>query len=171
MGQKKKILKLFFEQSAKSFQIREIAKLTKIPKTTVSRHINILLKEKLIKKEKKGIFPSYKSNETNFYYKFYKKIYFLEDIYKTELIEYLEKNLYPKSIILFGSFAKAEYIKDSDIDIFIQAKEQSIDLSKFEKKLKHKIHLFFEENLNNLSKELFNNIINGIKLAGYIKVK
>lgn len=171
MGQKKKILKLFFEQPAKSFQIREIAKLSKIPKTTANRYINELLKENLIKKEKKGVFPSYTSNETEFYYKFYKKIYFLEDIYRSGLIEDIEKKLYPKSIILFGSFAKAEYTKDSDIDIFVQAKEQSIDLLKFEKKLKHKINLFFEENLNNVSKELFNNIINGTKLAGYIKVK
>ena len=160
MGQEKKILKLFFEQPAKSFQIREIAKLTKIPKTTVNRYLNDLLKEKLIKKEKEGVFPSYRSNETNFYYKFYKKIYFLEDIYKSGLIDYLESTLHPKSIILFGGFAKAEYTRESDIDLFIQAEEQSIELSSFEKKLKHKIHLFFEKNLNNLSKELFNNILN-----------
>jgi len=59
----------------------------------------------------------------------------------------------------------------SDIDLFVQAKERSINLLKFERKLKHKLNLYFEEDLNKMSSELFNNIINGIKLSGYLKLK
>lgn len=171
MGQREKILNLFFEEPRRYYQIREIANLTKIPKTTVSRILNQLLKEDIIKKKKHGVFYAYLSNETNFFYRFYKKIYSQEKIYKSGLIDYLEKNIHPRCIILFGSFAKSEYDNNSDIDIFIQSKEIKINLEKFEKKLKHQINLYFKEDINKLSNELFNNIINGIKLKGYIKLK
>jgi predicted nucleotidyltransferase len=172
MGQKEKakILGIFFEEPNRNYQIRKIAKITGIPKTTVSRYIQLLVKQGLVKKVK-GRTISFVANETNPLYKFYKKMYFLEEICKVGLAEYLEESLSPKCIILFGSFAKGEYSSKSDIDLFVQAKEQKIDLSNFERKLKHRINIFFEEKFENLSKELFNNIINGMKLSGYIKLK
>ncbi|MEK6921856.1 MAG: nucleotidyltransferase domain-containing protein, partial [Nanoarchaeota archaeon] len=69
-----------------------------------------------------------------------------------------------------GSVMKGEYNKTSDIDIFIQTQERKIDLSKFEKKLQHSISLFFEEDIHKLSNELFNNIVNGFKISGYLKL-
>jgi hypothetical protein len=50
------------------------------------------------------------------------------------------------------------------------AKEEKIDLDKFEKILNRKINLFFSEDFSRLSKELRNNIINGVILKGYLKV-
>ncbi|PIN79446.1 hypothetical protein COV16_04140 [Candidatus Woesearchaeota archaeon CG10_big_fil_rev_8_21_14_0_10_34_8] len=164
MGQ---IENLFFENPTKEFHIRGIAKLLKIPKTTVSYKINQLIKENIVIKDSKGIFPSYRPSQ-NEIYKFKKRQHFLEKLFP--LLNHLENELNPKCIILFGSFAKAEYDKDSDIDIFIQAKEHKIKLTKFEKQLKHKINILFENNLNNLSKELLNNIINGVKLRGFIRL-
>ncbi len=173
MGQeevRKRILKLFFEQPSKAYQIREIAKITKIPKTTVSRYIKGLLNEGLVKRQKQ-IFYSYTANEEDFFFKFYKKIHLQEEIYNSSLVEHLQEKLYPKCIILFGSGAKGEYVKDSDLDIFVQTKDRAVDLSKFEKKLGHTINLFFEEKIEKLSDELFNNIINGVKLEGFIKLR
>ena len=77
----------------------------------------------------------------------------------------------PFSIILFGSGAKADFNEKSDIDIFVEAKELKINLAKYEKKLNRKVNLLFEPNLNNLSKELRNNIVNGIVLYGFIKIQ
>ena len=170
MGQEE-ILNIFFEYPTKDFHIRGIAKILNIPKTTVSYHINNYLKEKLILKREDGVFPSFKANETNEMYRFYKKQEFLKKIISFGLIDHLEKEFNPKCIILFGSFAKVEYDKNSDIDIFIQSKESNYHLDKFEKILKHKINLFFESNLNKLSPELLNNIVNGIKLGGILKIK
>lgn len=169
MGQDK-ILDLFFEEPNRLFQIREIARLTKIPKSTVARILKKLLEEKLIIKKKENII-GYMANESNANFRLKKKITFLEKIYKSGLITYFEEQFYPKCIILFGSFSKGEYNKKSDIDIFIQAKEKNYNIEKFEIKLKHAINLIFDEKLSNLSNELFNNIINGIKLEGYIKIK
>ena len=72
---------------------------------------------------------------------------------------------------MFGSFAKGEYGNKSDIDLFVQSKEATINIEKFEKKLRHHIHILFEADTNKLSAELLNNIANGIKLRGFLKVK
>ena len=169
MGQRN-ILSLFFDEPVKEFGLREIARLAKLPKTTASRHLVNMVKEKLVL-AKKGKLPVYVANDDYFFFRFYKKFYSIDDIYHSGLISMLEEQLYPRCIILFGSFAKGEYIKKSDIDIFVQAKEKKVDLSLFERKLKHSINIIFAEDLKDLSKELFNNIINGVKLSGYIKLK
>ena len=76
----------------------------------------------------------------------------------------------PKSIIVFGSYAKGEDIEDSDIDIFVECEEEKLDLEPFEKQLKRKVQFHFKENFKAYSKELRNNIINGIILRGYLEV-
>ena len=164
-------MELFFEEPARNFQIREIGRLTKIAVTSVKKYLKELLEDDLINLDKKTLYPSYTANEQNRLFRIYKQQFIILKLYSTGLIDYLEDELYPRCIILFGSMRKGEYFKDSDIDLFIQAKENDIWLTKFEKILKHKINLFFKEDVNKLSKELFNNIINGIKLSGYLKLK
>jgi predicted nucleotidyltransferase len=170
MGQEE-ILHIFFENPTMDFQIRGIAKLLNISKTVTNYHIDRLVKENIILKQKKSVFPSYRANETSEIYRFYKTQNFLKKALLSGLLDYLEYECSPKCILLFGSFAKGEYDKDSDIDLFVQSSEQLLSLAKFEKRLKHKINLLFEPDLNKLSPELMNNILNGIKLRGYIKWK
>ena len=86
------------------------------------------------------------------------------------LAKFLEDNLRPNCIILFGSASQGMDNEKSDIDLFIQAKESKLNLSKYSKLLNRNINLFFEPNLKNLNKELLNNIINGEILSGYLKV-
>ena len=148
-----------------------MSRLTKIPKTTLSKYLQKLFSQKLIIKEKKGVFYSYRANSSNFYYRFYKRIWIVEKIYRSGLVSFLEENTYPETIILFGSIAKGEYVKESDIDIFLLAGEKKLELKKFERKLKKKINLLFKDKFSDLSKELSNNIINGYKLSGYLRLK
>ena len=53
--------------------------------------------------------------------------------------------------------------------IFIIGKEKKIGLEKYEKKLGKEIHLMFESSPKKISKELKNNLVNGIVLKGYFK--
>ena len=163
------ILNVFFENPGQEFQIRGIARLLKISKTAASYHINNLVKEKLVIRSRKGIFPSYFGAETKLF-KYYKASVGIEQIIKSGLVEFLEK-LNPSCIILFGSFAEGEYDSKSDIDLFVLAKDTKIDLSRFEDRLGHKINIIFSEDLNSISSQLYNNIINGFKLAGFIKAR
>ena len=163
MGQRERILREFFENPNKEFQIRALSRLTKVPKTTTARLLVQLQKEGIIKHVK-----AFRANESSSKYRNLKKIMFLQELYDSGLVDELEE-MNPRCIFLFGSFAKGEYGKESDIDIFLQTAQKNINLDKYEKKFKHPIHLTFEQDITKLTKELLNNIINGIKLAGHIR--
>lgn len=167
MGQ---LERLFFNYPGKDFHIREIARLLNRPKSSVSYRINKLLEDNIIKKNKTGVFTSFRANDQHDMYRFKKRQEGILNIIHSGLIDYLDKRN-PRCIILFGSFAKAEYDAESDIDIFVQAKDTRLQLSKYEKDLRRTINVFFEPDLNKLSPELLNNILNGIKLRGVIRIK
>lgn len=168
---KLKIMELFFEEPARNFQIRQISRMSKLAVTSVKKYLDELNHEQLIKKDHSTVFVSYVANTENRMFKIYKQNIVLMKLYSSNTIDFLEDEFHPKSIVLFGSARSGEYTKNSDIDIFIQADFKHADLTKYEKILKHKINLLFEHDFNKLSHELFNNIINGIKLSGTIKLK
>ena len=167
---KLKILELFFEEPSKEFHIREISRLSKLPASSVQNYLKELLKEKLVNRNEEGIYPSYSANASNRLFKVYKWENMVLKLHMSGLIDHIEDSCHPSCIILFGSVRKGEYDKTSDIDLFVQSGRKSLDLNKFEKVLKHKVNLFFEESIGNLSEELFNNVVNGIKLSGYLKL-
>ncbi len=165
MGQdnRNKILEIFYEYPNQRFTIREISKLAKIPRATSHKIISDLKKEKLITKDNIA--------ETNLLFKTKKINFFIEKIVESGLIEEIVDKLNPSNIILFGSIRKGDSIKESDIDIFVESTiKKDIDLIKFERRLGHKIQLFNEPQIKKLGSELGNNILNGIKLFGSIKI-
>lgn len=165
-----RILQEFFDFPRKNFQMREMSRRTKIAQTSVTNHLKILLKENLIIKEKKGIYPTFSANREEESFKIYKKIDIILRLKQTGLLDYIQDSCMSDVIILFGSASKGEDIEESDIDLFIQAKEKKLILNKYEKLLNRDLTLFFEENFSRLNKELKNNILNGIVMRGYIKV-
>jgi len=165
------ILDYFIYNPMKKFGIRELSRISNKNTKTIMKYLKELIKKKVIKKVKKNhSYPYYESNRLSNAYKLKKSNLLLNKIAEIELIDYLEKELHPKAIVLFGSVQKGTYTKNSDIDIFIQGKEKKINLSRFEKNLKHKINLFFKENLNKLSEGLKHNIINGYTLSGGLQL-
>ncbi len=83
----------------------------------------------------------------------------------------------PKAIVLFGSFRRGEDVSTSDTDIAIEKDEENDytitglrELADFEKTIGRRIqiHLF---NKKNTDLHVFNNIANGIVLAGFLEVK
>ncbi len=170
MGQKD-IIDVFLEEPAKSFHIRGLAKQLGLPKTTVSYKINKLIKEKLLVKVNEGVFTGFRVNDASELFRFKKQQHAIQKIIESGLLDYIEEETNSRCIVLFGSFAKAEYNSKSDIDFFVGAEETSLDLSKFEKKLKHEINIIFSPTTAKMSAELLNNIANGVKLRGFLKVK
>lgn len=164
-----KILELFIEFPTKDFSVRGIARELKLSHATVLKYIEDLQKLNLIKKKEETLYPTFYANTENSQYKFYKKNYLVFKLIDSNLINFLQGQTLASSIVLFGSGAKATFTPKSDIDIFVEAKQKNLTLSKFEKKLGHKINLLFEPSINQLSKELRNNIINGVVLYGFIR--
>ncbi len=165
-----KILELFIEFPVKDFSVRGIARTLKLSHATVLKYISDLLKLNLIKKKKETLYPTFYANTESQKYKFYKRNYFVFRLIDSGLIGFIQKQVLPSCIVLFGSGAKAVFTERSDIDIFVEAKESPLNLSKYEKLLGRKINLLFEPDINDFSKELRNNVVNGVVLYGFIKV-
>lgn len=165
-----KILELFIEFPTKDFSMRGIARQLELSHATVLKYIADLEKAGLIKRKEATLYPTYYANTESQKYRFYKKNWLIFKIVESGLIDRIQKEALPSSIVLFGSGAKATFTEKSDIDIFVEAKETKLDLTKYEKRLNRKINILFEQNINNLSKELRNNIINGIILYGFIRI-
>jgi predicted nucleotidyltransferase len=166
MGQNNqtKILEVFYENPNKSFTIREIAKLAKVPRATAHKAVVELKKEKLLDDDNRA------SNDLLFKTK--KTNHFIEKLITSGLIEELVDKLNPSCIILFGSIRKGESDKKSDIDLFAESfGKKEINLSKYEKELGHEIQLFVYSNISKVNENLRSNIVNGIKLYGYLNIK
>lgn len=170
-------MKLFIEEPEREFYVRELArKLEKSP-TTISKYLKDYVKKDILTSENKFNHLLFKANSQSTEFKQIKQSYNLEILKESGIIEYLSKEFNnPEAIVLFGSFAKAENIKNSDIDLLILTSlKKEINLEKFEDKLRHKIQLFTasRKEINEMkekSKELLNSWINGIVLQGYFEV-
>lgn len=164
-----RILQEFFDFPRKDFQMREIARRTRITQPSVMNHLQALQHEHFILKEKKGIYPAFRANRDEEPFRTHKKLNMLLRLQETGLLDDVYDACLPGVIVLFGSAARGEDTEESDIDLFVQAKEKRMDLSKYEKLLQRKINVFFKESFLRLNIELKNNIINGTVLRGYLK--
>lgn len=164
---------VFFLSPTKEHYLMDISRSIGIAHTSVKKNIKGMVKLGLIMEsvEKKGgrKFPIYKANIDNKTFKKYKIIFNISSILESNLIDFIEEKLAPKSIVLFGSYPRGEDVEDSDIDLFIECKNEKLNLNGFEKKLCRKIEMHFNENFTSYSKELKNNIINGIVISGFLE--
>ncbi|MDD4877736.1 MAG: nucleotidyltransferase domain-containing protein [Candidatus Nanoarchaeia archaeon] len=167
---KYKLLKVFFLNPTDSLRLREISRMANLSPPSVMQYLKEFEKQGLVKKYIKRNIPFYQAQRDNEDFKAYSRIGIIFELHDSGLIEHIWEKLAPEAIILFGSCAKGECIEESDIDLFIIGKEKKLDLKAFEKRMGRNIHLLFEENPKNISKELINNLINGIVLKGYLKV-
>src|SRR3989344_4393549 len=153
-----KTAEVFFISPVKEHYLMDISRKIKLAHTSVKKNLKKLLKSGLITEsaEKKGrrIFPIYRANIDSKIYKKQKIIYNLQSILDSGLIDFIEKELMPKSIVLFGSYQRGEDTENSDIDLFIECTEEKLDVKIFERKLNRKIEMHFRGNFTQYPKEL-----------------
>lgn len=167
---KYKLLKIFLFAPEESFRLRELSRLVKISPPSVMAYLKEFEKERLIKSYQKDDIPYYSSNMENEDLIFYKRLSVLYELHESGLIEYIWEKIAPEAIILYGSYAKGEFTRQSDIDLFIIGKKIDINLKEFEKKLGKSLHVMFDDDVKKIPKNLKNNLCNGIVLKGYFKV-
>jgi len=161
-----RVLDVFFQNPHKNYQLREISRIIKLDHKSVLIYLKQLVKLGLVKEDTSTLYKSYVA-DINEHFARLKRTFNLMKIYESGLIDLLEEKTLPKSIVLYGSYAKGTDDINSDIDIFVEASEKSVDVSEFEKMLDRKIHLLFEGKMSN---ELKNNLANGIVLAGKLRL-
>ncbi|MBI2134113.1 nucleotidyltransferase domain-containing protein [Candidatus Woesearchaeota archaeon] len=170
-------LEYFFQEPAKWFHVREMARRSKVNATTASKYLNQLSREGFIIKKLERGHLLFRADTESSIYKDAKVFHNIKAIKISGLIEHLDKELhFPNAIILFGSFSKGENDKNSDIDIFVLSNvKKQVDLGKFNKLLGAEIQLFLKnkdefEKMQEENKNLANSILNGIILKGFIEV-
>ncbi len=166
-------LNLFYNNPTTKFSLASISQKTKLAHTSTKNNLINLIKKniiiKIIEKKGKRNFPEYIANRNEKLFIITKKIQNLNNLLNSGLIPHIEEQTFPKSTVLFGSYNRGEDIETSDIDIFIEAQPQEINLKSFEKKLNRKIELHFQPNFKEYAPELKNNIINGTILQGFLE--
>jgi len=165
------IFSLLCIKTGEKLSQREIAKMLNVSPTAVANSIKKLKEKKLIQLEKtKTInFISFNRDERKAIE--LKRIENLKNIYFSELLEYLEKELAGATIILFGSYSRGEDIYNSDIDLaVIGRKNKMLKLEQYEKALNRKININFYDSWSKIHKHLKNNILNGVLLSGSIEL-
>lgn len=172
-----KILGELFNKPTYKFHIRELARATGLNPNTIINITNNLVKEGLVRKQKKKHLVELSLNFDNTKTIQKRKLFNISQIHDSGLIDFLvEEYNHPKAIILFGSFARADDIERSDVDIaIITPNKKLVELSKYEKILGHEIQLFkFSDDevkkMKKTNKEILNNILNGVVLSGYFGV-
>lgn len=166
------VARLIFNHPNKIFHIRELEKLTKLSTTAVISALDSLGKYEIVKVEKTNITTNIKANLESDNYSFYKRIY---NLYMLKKFINKLRNIYtPKTIVLFGSFARGEDIEQSDIDLLVITNKTSEDIkdlpSLCEKELNRKLNMHILTSLDKSSAEFKNAVANGIVLQGYLKL-
>ena len=162
---------MFFYEPMSHFGIRELSRQTHLDtKTTMKYLVHFAHRGVILKRKPAGSFPYYEANRLSHIYQYEKSHLLIRKIIESGIIIFLEKELSPKVIVLFGSVKKGTYHKKSDVDIFIQRRYKRINLLKFEKKIGHKMRLLFEKDMKLLNKGLLENIYNGEVLSGKLEI-
>lgn len=163
------LLEIFFRFPTRKFHIRELARILNISPPTVSRLVDLLAKQNLVKRRKTLVLDQVFANRENEEFIWRKRASNISNLYECRLIDFLANEFGARAtIVLFGSYANGEDWEESDIDIAIlNGNKVKMELHKFEKKLNRKIniHIF---NLKQVSKEFKINLVNGIVLTGYL---
>ena len=120
-----KIMQLFYKDKTAKLHLREIARQTKLHEPSVTRFLNSLEKDQILRSEKDGNLKKYSIRQSKRTYMLLEsfdleKFEKLPSIRKNAIKTYLD-NLPEKPVfaVLFGSTAKETYKEDSDIDILI----------------------------------------------------
>ncbi len=139
---RKKILEIFMENPSRKIHLREVARLSNVSLTNVGNSLRLFVEEGMFEKQKVSNMTFFRPNLDNetllkmfeflelqrredFYGK-NKKIARLLKKYTQTIVDLSNGRI--QSVILFGSVARGEWTKDSDIDMLVIVAEKENDI-------------------------------------------
>ncbi len=161
------IFRLLCIKAGKKLSQRKIATLLEVSATAVGKSIKLLEKRKMIKVTRNTEMNLNLIELDREHAIPLKKIENLRMIYESTFISKIEEDFPGCVIILFGSFARGDDIYSSDIDIaVIGTKKKGKIYHALEKEVRVSTFVDFKS----ISKELRENLYNGIVLRGRIEL-
>lgn len=172
LGTRWKVFAPFCDAPTASFSLRELARRTDLAHTSITPHLDALVKEGLLAvhedRQGKRSFTKYVASRTATFFT-HKRFHNQMVIQDSGLIPYLRDAFLPRCVVLFGSYERGEDTEDSDIDLFLEAKPKDVDVRRYERVLHRKIQLHIKPAFTTYPDELKNNILNGTTLAGFLE--
>jgi len=168
------VLRLFLESSPlKEWHFEEIVREARVTRAAANKWLKKLERERVLKRVKaRGKFPHFTAGSNNPDYYARKKLYAFEQLYSSGLVSHLLSLEGAKTVIIFGSMAKGDWYRDSDVDIFVYGKVGKLDKHVYEMRLKRSIDLHIFERKSEISgikTGLMQSIINGYVVKGSIQ--
>ena len=165
-----KVFCVFVENPMKIHFVKQISREISLAPTSVKLYIKKLEDNGIINQKKGDRFKGYIANRESENFIFYKKIVNLINIRESGVVDYIVREVYPRAVILYGSFLRGEDVEESDIDIFVLSEKRvNLKFGEYEMKLKRKIHIIMEDEMKKLGRRLRVDIMNGLVLYGYLQ--
>jgi predicted nucleotidyltransferase len=167
-----RILKLFFEGPNERLHLREVARRVGLSATGAMKILRALEKESLLEKEHAAVTVVYRGNYDNEDFIALKRSLNLYSLNYSRLVsELIDFFKIPECIVIFGSYAKGEDTRESDIDIAVMTNMKEYpQLDIYEDILKRRISLHLIDNIKKEEKDFINTLANGIVIYGYLEV-
>lgn len=169
------LLRLILENSPlKHWHFEELLKKAGMSRAALGKWLKRYRKEGLLQRVKeKSRFPYFTAGPDNPVYKAEKKRYLFDKLYESGLITDILRSKGIKVAIVFGSAARGDWYKDSDIDLFVLGNAEDIDRKAYELRLGREIeiHAFGSRaELREVKTGLVNGIVNGYLIKGDIGI-
>lgn len=162
------VIEPFFQDPGLEASVRDLSRRSDASPRWVSKIVSELEEKNILKVEDSNTSKRITSGDR---FTEVKEIYNLDVLNNSELPEYLEKELRPDAIVLFGSYSRGEDTQDSDIDIaVIKGRKKDLDLENFEKELGREINIQKLESADKGDENFRNSLANGTVLRGFLKV-
>ncbi len=169
MEKKEDLKELFFNYSTKQWHFEELVNTSGLTRTNTNLWLKRLMKESLITRIKpRGKMPYYLSKYSDAKFKVQKKVFALQQFEKTGFLEHLS-SLPAKTVIIFGSFSRADWHNESDIDLFIYGPADNFEKGHYEKVFHREIQVFHyehEKDIKRLEPAVLPRIMAGIHVKG-----
>ena len=132
-----RILAVFLKEPYREFYLREVASHTRVSVSTVKAYLDSLVSDGFLLRSKRANLALFKANMEDPAFKHFKIAHLMRHL--RPLIRHLRQKYEKSSIILYGSCARGEDDKDSDIDLLIIGRAEKVELTDFEKKFNRTI--------------------------------
>lgn len=164
------VLELFFNEPTKHWHFKEIVKKARISEERANYWLKRFIKEGIVKRIKpKGKMPYLIAQYENIQYKNKKKLYALNSMFETGLLNKLQSLKNAKTVVIFGSFARSDWSTKSDVDVFIYGDPEDFRFGTIWNGRELQVHTFKnKKEIKEIRSGLINNVVKGYFVKGNI---
>ena len=164
-----KLKALFFLETLRRWHFEALVEESGLSRERVHHYLKELMKAKVIRRIKeRGKMPYYLANREAPQFRAEKRLYGLRLLAESGLLAHLASNKSITTAIIFGSFARGDWSKSSDIDVFIYGDSRAFEKREYEVKLGREIQVFSyqdRQQMKELDPQVIPNIVKGISLT------